>query len=601
MKVSYYILFFLLLCPGLLVADDLKFTATVSKTEVSTGEQFEITFSINSNADRFTPPDFKGFQILGGPNESNSMTSINGNTSVSNTYSYVLLAVKEGVFTINPASVIVNGNRLTTNAIKIKVVKGRPVPQNSQGQNAPDNSIIESNPSDLSKALFLRPVVDKTNVYQGEQVNLSFRLYTRIGIEQSQVDKLPDLTGFYNQDIKPIQQQVQWRTDTYKGQKYNVADIKQTVLFAEHAGEIKIDPFEMTFIVRVPETTGNIMDQFFGGYKEVNYHAKSPSVVIHVKPLPQAGKPIGFDGAVGNFKIDASVDKNTLKANEVLNYKIQVLGSGNLKLLKPLNINFPGDFERYDPKVTDTIDDHLKGIAGSRFYNYLLIPRHAGVFTIEPVKFSYFNLTNHKYITLSSRSFQIKVENGKAESNVIALSDADKQEVRLLNKDIRYIKTNEPDLSRNGNGFYGSGKYYLMLLAGPFIGLAALIYRELNRKKNSDPVKVKNRKAGKIAAKHLASAHKQLQTNNSKAFYEDVFKGLYGYLSDKLNISSADLNKENISIALKQRKVTERVVTQLLDTLNLCEMARYAPVTHISQQEVFNKAKNSINDIENEI
>ena len=383
--------------------------------------------------------------------------------------------------------------------------------------------------------------------------------------------------------------------------KYNVADIKQTILFPEHAGNLTIDPLGMTFLVKVPAPSHDIMDQFFGSFKEEKLKVKSPPVVIHVKPLPDAGKPDSFAGAVGNFKIDASVDKTELKANDALNYKVKVTGSGNIKLLKTLNVNFPADFEKYDPKITDTITDSESGVSGSRIYNYLLIPRHQGNFTIDPLKFSYFNPATNRYVSLTTKAFNIKVDRGKNESNVTAFSAADKQDIKLLDKDIRYIKISDNGLSKEGDMFFGSFAYYLLLLIGPALCYGAYTYRNWTIKNNSDIVKVKSRRAGKIAARHMANAQKQLAANNTKAFYEDVFKGLYGYLSDKLNIPYANLDRETIASALKKRPVSEQLVSRLLDTLDLCEMARFAPVTHISKQEVFEKAKGIISDLENEI
>ncbi|MDF2433524.1 MAG: hypothetical protein JWP44_3155 [Mucilaginibacter sp.] len=601
MNKRYYILTFLLLCTNILFADGIKFTVSASKTEVGTGEQFEISFSVNANADGFTPPGFGNLQVLSGPNVSTSMESINGNTSVSNSYSFILMAVKEGEVTIGPATIVVNGRRLTTNPIKIKVVKGRPVPQNAGGQNAPDATIMEGNPANLAKSLFIKAVVDKTNVYQGEQLIVNYRLYTRVGIEQSQVDKLPDLNGFYSEDVKQQQQQVQWRVEIYKGQKYNVTDIKKTILFPEHSGNLIIDPLGFTFLVRVPAPAHDIMDQFFGSFKEEKYKVKSTLVTIHVRPLPDAGKPAGFTGAVGKFNIQASTDKTELKANDALNYKVKITGSGNIKLFVPLKINVPADFEKYDPKVIDTVTENDNGATGSRIYNYLLIPRHQGDYTIDPYVFSYFNPSTGRYVSLTTKAFHIKVNKGANERNVTAFPDADKQDVKLLEKDIRYIKTDDSGLSIQSGHFFGSPGYYLLMAFGPLMCFAAFTYRNKMRRENSDMVKVKSKRAGKLAARHLASAQKQLLAKNTNAFYEDVFKGLYGYLSDKLNILYANLNRETIALALRARSVDEQLISQLLDTLDLCEMARYAPVTHISQQEVFEKASGIINDIESKI
>ena len=585
---------------NLLWAQNIKFTASASKNTVGTGEVFEVTFAVNGNMDRFTPPDFCGLQVVGGPNQSSSMESINGTTTMNSAVSYEVVAAKEGEFTINPASVVVNGRSYTSTAIRIKVIKGRPVQQNSRAQGIPDNTVADAK-MDLSKTLFLRAIVDKDNVYQGQQLTLTYRIYTRVGIAQSQVNKFPDLTGFYNQDVKDQPQQAKWNIETYKGLKYNVADIKQVILFPEHAGNITIDPFEMTFIARVAAPAHDIMEQFFGNSQtDVKYSAKSLPLIVHVKPLPEAGKPVTFTGAVGNFSLDASVDKSQLKANESLNYKLKITGAGNIKLLKNLNVIFPLDFEKYDPKVTDTVTEHITGVAGSRFYNYLLIPRHQGDYAIDPVKFSYFNPATGRYVTLSTRAFKIKVDKGKIENNVTAFA-SDKQDVKILDKDIRYIKTDEGDITETGDEFFGSVSYYFLLLLGPIVAIAALIYRNQNRKYNSDVVKVKGRRAGRVAAKHLANAQKQLSANNTKAFYEAIFRGLYGYLSDKLNIAAADLDRENIAAALKARAVDDEVIGRLTDTLDLCEMARYAPVTQISEQQVFDKAKGIINDIESKI
>jgi hypothetical protein len=601
MKIKLYILFLLQFWAGVLFAQDLKFIATASKTEVGTNERFEITFAVNGNGDRFMPPTLSGFEIVGGPNQSSSMEVINGNASVSLAYSYVLLAVKEGEYVIGPASIMVNNRKLTTNPVKIKVVKGqRSSAQSQQNQGAPPAGADLADNS-LSKTLFLRVVLDKDNVYQGQQLTLTYRLYTRTDIVQSQVTKMPDLTGFWNEDIKGPQK-AEWKKETYKGIEYSVADIKQIILFPDHAGNITIDPFAMTFVVRVPAPAKDIMDQVFGGrFEDKQYNAKSAPVVVHVKPLPEKGKPLGFTGAVGNFSVRSTIDKTSLKANEALNYKVTVTGSGNIKLLKELNTNFPVDFEKYDPKIVDSVTEAVSGVSGTRNYSYLLIPRHGGDYKIDPFKFSYFNPTTGKYTSLETKPYDVKVAKGTSETNVTALAGGDKQDVKVLDKDIRYIKIGNAGLEKVGDRFYGSVAFYLLLLLGPVLCIAAYVFRNQNEKYNSDIVKVKSRRAGRVAAKHLANAQKQLTAKNTTAFYEAIFRGLYGYLGDKLNIAYADLNKDIIASTLNRRGVDEKITERLMETLDLCEMARYAPVTHISDQEVFEKAKGIINDIENEI
>ena len=601
MKIKYYILTLLLFAAGQLFAQEAKFVAQVTKTTVATGEQFELTFSVNGDAGSFTPPDLNDFQLLSGPNTSNSMEFVNGKATSSSSVSYILTPVRVGTFTIGPATAVINGKKMTTNPIKMTVVKGRPVQQQSRSMGGGGGDVQAPRNADLSKSLFLRADISRNNVYQGQPIILSYRVYTRVDILQSQVTKLPDLTGFWNEDVKATGP-ASFRIESYKGQRYNVADVKQIILFPDHAGNITIDPFEMNFVARVQASPRDFMDQFFGGnVQDINYSAKSLPVVVHVKPLPEAGKPAGYSGAVGQFSVEASIDKTHLKANEALNYKIKVTGSGNIKLFKDLNPQFPADFEKYDPKMTDSVKESAEGVSGTRIYNYLVIPRHKGDFTIAPVTFSYFNPSTGKYVTLTTKSFKINVEKGLNENNVTSLSDNDKEDVKLLNKDIRYLKTGDADLHEEGDSFFGSPGFYLLLLLGPILSVIAFMVRNQMRIKNADVVGVKSRRASKVAAKHLANANKELQANNTQAFYEAVFKGLYGYLSDKLNISYADLDRDKITTALRAKSAKEETIGELLDTLDLCEMARYAPVTQISAQQVFEKAKRIINAIEDEI
>ncbi|HEY9195841.1 MAG TPA: BatD family protein, partial [Mucilaginibacter sp.] len=521
--------------------------------------------------------------------------------------SFDLVAVKPGVYTIGPASIVVNGKTLTTQPIKITVVKGTTAPQSQQGNATRQQAggsiqdLARGHSKDINRDLYIRAEVNKTSAYIGEQLTLSYRLYTRVALVSSELIKMSDLNGFYSQEIKSPTQNVVWRIETIRGVKYNVAEIKQNILFPEHAGNITIDPMIMDFIVREQVASNDPFDSFFGGgsYNDVRYRIKSLPVVVHVKPLPAAGKPAGYGGAVGKFTIAASVDRTQLKANEPLNYKLTVSGKGNIKLLKPMAPEFPADFEKYDPKVTDTITDNENGESGTRVYTYLMIPRHGGSFTIDPVKFSYFDLSTGRYVTLQAKGFPIKVEKGTNESNVTSLGD--KQDVKMLDKDIRYIKDEPGDLSKGEEGFYGSGLYYFLLILGPILFAGALVYQKWYERANSDMVKVKSRKAGKIAAKHLASAREQLQANNRQLFYENVFKGLYGYLSDKLNIAAADLNREKIATELKARNLDDPSISELLETLDLCDMARYAPVSGVSEQQMFDKAKTMINNIEEKI
>lgn len=607
MNIKHYILSILLLWTTALSAQDIRFTAAVSKNQVGTGEAFEISFSVNGNIEKFSPPQFNGFQVYSGPNQSSSMTSINGNTTMSLSLSYDLLAVKEGEYTIGPATVVVNGKQIRSNAVKVKVVKGQAVQQQQQhsqagggrNQQQVEDRQPEGNSADISKRLFIRAVPNKTNPFQGEQVTVTYKLYTNIELVDNALDKLPDFNGFWSQEIKNNDPNVRWETENYQGSRYNVAVLKQIILFPTRSGKLVLDPLGMTFLVRQAVQSNDPFDMFFGSYKDAKYKIKSAAVPIQVKPLPEAGKPAEFGGAVGNFTLKASLDKSAVKANEAINYSLWISGSGNLNLMNAPTVNFPADVEKYDPKITDKITESLTGVSGSRQYDYLLIPRHEGDFAISGVNFSYFNPATQRYVTLTAEPFSVKVAKGDPGSNVTAFAAGNQQDIKLLSKDIQYIRTSDSGLRKSDSEFHDSFLYYILLLTGPIAFAAAMVWRNRNRENNKDQVKVRERNANKMAAQHLANAQRQLSGGNEKAFYEAIYKGLYGYLSHKFNIDAADMSQENIKERLTNSGVSDERIAQLTDTLNRCEMARYAPVSGISQQEVFDKAKNIINDIEN--
>ncbi len=591
------LLLMLLFCSRTLLAADIQFTASVNKTQVEVGELFEVSFTVNGAMQRFTPPAFSGLQVAGGPNQSSSMTSINGNSSVSMALSYDLIAGHEGEYTIGAATVVVDGKQYRSNPIRIKVVKGNAGARGNSNTNG--DAVATANGTDISKRIFIRAATDKTNVYQGQQLAVTYKLYTNIDIVDNALDKMPDFNGFWSQEIKVNIQNVEWSTEIYKGARYNVAVLKKVILFPERYGRLALDPLAMTFIVRQSVPSNDPMDQFFGGaVKDVKYRVKSSPVTINVKPLPEAGKPADYQGAVGNFSISATVDKTSVRADEAINYNIKVSGTGNLKLFKAPQITVPADIEKYDPKITDNIIENLTGASGSREYNFLLIPRHEGNYTIPPLKFSYFNPVSGKYVSLATSDFAIKVAKGVGGANVTAFTGA-QEEIKELDKDIRFIKTSGADLDKEEDEFYGSGLFYILLFMGPISFTVAMFYRSWYRESNSDLVKVRNKNANKIAARHMANAQRELLSGDKKKFYEAVYKGLYGYLSDKFIIEAASLNRENITAQLQQRNIGQLIIEQLHETLELCEMARYAPLTALSEQEVFEKSKRIINDIEN--
>lgn len=579
MKKIVYILLILLFTSNVIIAQ--KFVAQTSRTKVAAGETFQIQFSLNANGSNFKAPALTDFDVYSGPNQSTSMSYVNGTMSQSVTLSYVIAGKKEGKFTIAPASVTVNGATIQSNSLVIEVSKGNANSQNQvSGNQAPQNPSAPTT-ENVSDNLFVKTVANKTKVFQGEQVEVSHKVYTRYQLRGFQDIKFPDYNGFWAQDVPVNNQQIQVSNENIDGVNYQVAEIKRTYLFPQRTGKLVIQPMNVECVVRKQSNKRprDIFEQFFGGgYEDVVYAVKSKPITIDVSPVPEINKPADFSNAVGDFSVKAELNKDKVKANDAINLTITITGKGNIKLVDPLKINFPEDFETYDPKVKDNITTSATGVSGSKTFDYLIIPRHEGDYKIEGINFTYFNPEKKQYITIPSPEFNIHVEKG-SEQDVAAnvLNPRSKEDVKVLGNDIRYIKTKDIDLKPKGNYFFGSALFYVGLIS-PFLAFLGFIFiRRKNIELNKDAVAVRSRKATKMAKKRLSVAEQHLKLNNKELFYIEIFKALYGYISDKLNMPVADLNKEHISETLQTKNVSAETILKLITTLDNCEYARYAP------------------------
>ncbi|MFY9307979.1 MAG: BatD family protein [Bacteroidia bacterium] len=560
-----------------------KLTAQASRTKVAVGETFQISYSLNSNGNNFKPPALNEFDVYSGPNQSTSMSFINGSMSQSITFSYLIAAKKEGKYTIGAASMNVGGTTVQSNTLAIEVVKGAgnaAVQQNQGSGNAMPQNQSASVAENVGDNLFVKTIVSKTKAYMGEQITVTHKVYTRYQLRGFQDIKFPDYRGFWAQDV-PGNQQIQVVNENVDGVNYQVGELKRTYLFGQRSGKLEIEPMTVECVVRKQSNRRprDIFEQFFGGgYEDATYSVKSKPVIIDVMPLPEANKPAGFSGAVGSYSFNAQLSKDKVKANDAINLVITLNGKGNVKLLDPLKISFPEDFETYDPKIKENISSGANGVSGSKTFDYLIIPRHGGEYKIEPINFSYFDPEKKQYVTLPSSEFNIHVEKGKDEDAAAnVFNPRSKEDVKVLGNDIRYIKTGPVELKQKNDFFFGSALFYAGILLPflAFIGFIAL--RKKNIEANKDAVAVKSRKATKMAKKRLVLAERYLKENNKEQFYVEIFKALYGYTSDKLNIPVADLNKEHIADKLKKGNVADATVQQLINTLDNCEYARYAP------------------------
>ena len=569
MKKGIFILFlgFYFLANG----QDLQLSVAVNKNHALIGEQIRVEFSIAAKSKNFIGPNFKGFRILGGPNPStsSSYTFVNGKSEshVNTTYTYIVQAKQIGEFTIGSATLKAKGKQYVSKPLNIKVVKNN---------NSKSNNSKTKNPKAASaEQLYLKVKVNKTKIYQGEQIVVTYKLFTRIDLASTEFSKNPSLNGFWTQDIKTTSK---FKREIIDGIPYNVATVKKALLTAQKSGKLVIDPMEIKTQIRVQNSNNrsNRFDPFgmFNQFSLMEQLINSKPIFVEVMPLPSP-KPIHFYGGVGKLKMKVEIDKKTIKANEALNMKITLSGSGNLALIEPFKIDFPPDFEVYDPKVIDKTFSAKTHTAGKKIFEYLLIPRFEGNYEIPAISYNFFNPSTKKYKTLRSNKVPISVLKGEQEENGIS-TFSNKQEVKLLNSDIQYIHT-ETDLQEKGTYFYQSKLFWMFFIIPIFLFISLLIYLKLMGKNDTNSIYSKSRKATKFAQKRLKSAQKHLINDNKELFFEDIEKSLWGYFADKFAVEVAQLSKESVRQYFEEFEIKEQTQNQFISLLGDCEMARFAP------------------------
>ncbi|MGZ3864366.1 MAG: BatD family protein [Bacteroidia bacterium] len=589
-----------------------KLTAQVSKNKVYVGEVFQISFTANGNMGGFKQPNMPDFDIYSGPNQSTSVQIMNGNMTQTISYSFMIAARKDGKYTIAPASATVNNVKVESNPVTIEVMKGNPPQQQRQQQqndpfaqffgNDPNQQQQQQAPPEVTgEDIFVRTYVNKKQCYLGEQITVTQKVYSRLNLRGFQNFKAPTYDGFWSKD-EERKGQIQLNVENVDGVNYYVAEFMKTYLFPQRTGKLTISPIEIDCIVRQQtRKQQSVFDQFFGGgYQDVVAKIKSRQIVVDVMPLPEKGKPEDFSGAVGKFTFKAEMNHKTVKANEGINLKVTVNGTGNINLAETPKINFPEGFESYEPKVSESISTQ-GGISGSKTYDYLVIPRKAGEYVIKDLNFSYFDLEKKQYVQIPSPEFKITVTPGEAGSEGSAQVYNPKNEIGVQENDIRYIKSGDLKLKAVDEEFFGSWKHYSLLMLSLALfggGLAARNYLIMS---NSNLIAVRQRKAARLAKKQLAAAEKLKDQNKQDEFYNEVLSALNLYVSHKMNIPVADLSKENITATLAGKNVKQETINKLITTLNDCEYARYAPsAAEKDLNLVYNNTVELITNIEDE-
>lgn len=607
MRKIIFLLFTILAAWQVKAADKVRFVAEAADVVVS-GDQVRLVFTVNSQDIKdFRAPSIKGFDVLMGPSRSqqSSIQIINGKrTSNSSTaFTYILLAGSPGTYTIPAASVEVNGEKVFSNAISIKVL---PQDQNSgnsgnNGGGSASSSRSQAAGSRISaNDLFITATASKTTVHEQEAILLTYKVYTVVNLRQL-YGKMPDLKGFHTQEVE-LPQQKTFTLEHYKGRNYNTTVWSQYVLFPQQTGKLEIPSITFDGVVAQQTVSDDPFDAFFngGGYVEVKKKITTPKVVINVQPLP--AKPAGFSGAVGEFKLASSINATDVKTNDAVTIKLTLSGTGNMKLIGTPEVKFPQDFEIYDPKVTDDYKLTNSGLTGTKTFEYLAIPRHAGNFTIPAVEFTYFDLKSNSYKTLKTEAYNLKVAKGQGNADQVISDFTNKESVKMLGKDIRFIKLGDSSLRPKGDFFFGTVGYYLCYLIPLLLFVVfAVIYRQ-KALENANVAKVKTKKANKVATRRMKLAGKLLAENKKNEFYDEVLNALWGYISDKLSIPVSQLSKDNIEAELTNYGVQEALIAEFIGVLNECEYARYAPgneneamdKVYSASVEVISKMENSI-------
>jgi len=591
----------LLLLANSLFAQEYSIRASVNKNKVALNERFEYKIEISGKSTSLPNPnlpDLKNFALVGGPNTSTSMQFINGAMSASKTYTYYLMPRNIGTHNIPKIIMEIDGENYESNAIAIEVIKQKAVKQNNQKQTktSTDEDLLGEN-------LYLKAHVNKRNVYQNEQILVTYKLYFRLTVRSYNFDKIPATAGFWVEEFK-LSGQPPISREVINGIEYQVATLRQVALFPAQTGELNIDPLSITVdaLVKQKRRSRSLFDSFFDDPfgRTVRKSLSSNSIKINVKELPANGKPSNFNGVVGKYSMSLTSDKNQVRANDAVSLKLKIAGEGNIKLAVPPKLNVPPDLEVYDPKEKTNIKRENGRVTGQKNIEYIVVPRYEGDYTIKPVSLSYFDPRAKQYKTLRTKTVNLKVVGGAlSPGDISGTSNLSKQEVELLGKDIRFIKE-IAKFSRQGNKTYTnvlflSGFIFPLILVGLAFG-----YKKHQVKLEGDVQFARRRKAGKIATKHLASAKKYLKAETSKEFYKFMSKALQGFVSDKLNIDMTDFTVNSVKHNLEKIGVNSEEINEYQDCLQESDFMQFAGKdSEVDQMNTFfDKSKRCLTKLE---
>ena len=577
---------------------------------VEVGQQFRLSLTLNEQGSNLTlPPGIENnFDVLMGPSTSQqfSMSTINGQTTQEVTYgfTYILRAKQEGTFEIRPGSIEVNGKIFESNTLSIQVVKAQSRASQPQSGGGGGGGQTQGSPQNVdlgSDNLFVRVEMSKQNVYKGEQIIATVKLYVNPNIPIAGFDdvNLPTYEGFYTQDVD-IPQQVNFTREVFDNKIYQVGVLKKTILFPQQVGKLTVKPFNMSLLVQQQVKQRSFFDDFFNSFRTVKAKVTSNPVTVNVKDLPRA--PTDFMGGVGNFSIASDISSQEVTTNDAVTLKVTISGSGNIRLVNTPKLELPSDFEVYDPKATDNVSVTGSGVSGTKTIEYLFQPRFEGDYTVPAIPFTYFNPATGSYETRSTNQYQLKVHKGAGDQTATVVGSMRKEDVQLLGQDVRFIEQGNPELENAGYTFFGTSLFYLLYAGSTVVFLALFYIYRKKAKENANIALMRNKKANKIAQKRLKAAAVYMKENNNEAFHESILKAFEGYLSDKLGIPTAELNKESAVAGLQKKNVSQNVIDDFISVVDQCEFARYAPAGGSeTRSELYAKAETTMGLMEKQI
>jgi len=601
MKIKLYFIF-LGFITGIIhpvYAQDISVNALVDRKVAVVNQQMTLTIEIKGTQNQpqqINLPDLdKDFIVAGRTGTSTNMQIINGAMSVSISFGYALIPKHTGKIIIEPIKLKINGKEYSTNSIEIEVIKPQDVPKTPQKETNNENLSIDEN-------LIVTAIPDKDVVYQNEGCTISYKLlFSGLSINTYGIKKTPATTGFWVEEY-PMPQNPMVRREVIRGKQYQTAVIKQVELFPTKSGELEVEPLLVEFDIRAPRTSNRsrdifdrfFEDDFFG--RTVKRTVASSPVKIKVLPLPEENRPPDFTGLVGDFKLSATVDKPEVKTHEAITLTIKIVGQGNVRLINEPEIKLPSDFEKYEPKTEQHIERNNDIISGYKIFEYVLIPRTAGIRKIKPVTFSYFNPAEKRYVTLTTEEITVNIEEGDESIITSTPGNLTKEELKVLGTDVRFIKEDVENWTKAGDIFYRNLFYIIFLIIPLVVASGSYVYRNHLERLNTDEKYKRDRRAFGRSMKRLKKARTLLKDDTKSEFYSEISRAVQGYIADKLNKAEAGLLSDEIKELLPERQIDEKTVDEVLRFLQHCDFSRFAPsgIQTGDMENAYNTAKELI-------